>query len=64
MQLCVTDETGDTRAMTPCTGIGRARRIDQLLVSCGRLAALMEGRVYVFPLGTNSIERFFDNKEN
>lgn len=51
MELCITSESGETRHVTPSTGIGRARRIDQLAASCGRLALLMEGRVYVYSLG-------------
>ena len=53
-QLSLENKDEGTRLVTPSTGIGRGRTIDKMFSSSGRLALLMEGRVYVYSLGTNN----------
>jgi len=55
VELTIKDRTGGNRQLTPWTGrpdtaTGHPRRIDGLFSSTGRLALLMEGRVFVYDL--------------
>ena len=52
LQLCIKSTSTAERLVTPYTGhIDRHRKINKMFSSCGRLALLQDGRVYVFCLG-------------